>query len=93
MNAILSALASDPNVDSVFRKALKPEFFYGAQGRRRMYLSQSDADRYNAGFCEYVMGNEPIRGQGPYSDGQFDAFCAEEERAMASLEVDVGEEE
>lgn len=88
MNPILAAIAADPNIHPAFRAAIAPPVFYQAKtGRRRTYLSQNGADAYDCGYGEYIIGEAPVMDKGPYSDGQWDAFSAEEERAWDSLEA------
>ncbi len=70
--------------------AKQPVWYRANTGRRRQFLSASDADAYDRGFAAYSIDSEPPAENGPYRDGWFDAFAREEERAMSSLEVDVG---
>lgn len=87
---ILDMIANDPNIDPAFRAAIKSMYteIRARLGRRRQYLWQHDADAYDRGYGDYVFGDAPVMDQGPYSDGQWDRFSEEEERAMASLEVE-----
>lgn len=88
MNPILDAIANDPNVAPAFREAIKaPQFFYARLGRRRQFLSQSDADAYDAGYSSFQhLSDPPPLDRGPFGDGWFDAFSEDEEKAMASLD-------
>ena len=93
MNFIIDSIAADPSIDQMFRAAVKPQFFQARTGRRRTFLSQNGAALYDKGFSEYISGTAPVMDQGPYSDGAWDAFSADEERAMESLEVEPEQDE
>jgi hypothetical protein len=64
------------------------QFFRARLGRRRSFLSQRDADQYDAGFDSFVsLSDPPPLEYGPFADGWFDHFSDAEEDAMASLET------
>jgi hypothetical protein len=78
-----------PNVHPAFVSGAKtPQFFNARTGRRRQFLSQSDADAYDAGYASFQhFSDPPPLDRGPFGDGWFDAFSEDEEPAMASLEA------
>jgi hypothetical protein len=78
MNFILEAIAADPNIAPAFRAAIKaPQFFMARTGRRRQFLSQSDADAYDRGYASFQSTSDaPPLDLGPFGDGWFDAFGA-----------------
>ena len=84
MNPILQAIAADPNVSAEFRAALT----YRAQcGRRREFLSQSDADAYDDGYsAKYGFDMERINQGGPYVMGWYDWEQEQQDKADAQVE-------
>lgn len=89
-NFILDAIAADANVAPAFRAAIRPpQFFETRHGfPKKKYLSQSDADKFDAGYASFQsLSDPPPLEFGPFADGWFAAFQEDEERATASLEA------
>lgn len=89
-----------PNVSSEYRDALSnptarcgkamqrpvptPEQFKTTCGRRRVFLSARDADRYARGYFDHPALAEDAPDMGPYLDGYYDR----EDEVMAAFDRD-----
>lgn len=93
MTDIKDLIADDPNIHPAFKRAMGANY-RATLGRRREFLSQSDADEYDRGCVAFagLHRPDPLTGWGPFRDGWCDTWSEAEERATASLEVELDDE-
>lgn len=89
MNAILAAIARDPNVASEFKNAIKaPRWFRPLHGRYgRAFLSQADAEAYDRGYLAWPDHPNLATPSGPEWTGHNDRDREQMDRDEAREEA------